>query len=106
MAALPRLLAELHEVPFADIKPESNESLLDLLYAKTRDEDIKATVSKLDIDQLDLLMKFLYKALELGKNSGTLFRWHAAVEEAGGLGCIVRVLTDKKLTCQDDAGDT
>uniref|UniRef100_A0A7S1IUA7 Actin-related protein 2/3 complex subunit 5 n=1 Tax=Eutreptiella gymnastica TaxID=73025 RepID=A0A7S1IUA7_9EUGL len=102
MAQLKALLAKASEDCFPDLKVTQHQALLDMLYAKTREDDIKALVASLDVDALDTLMKFIYKGLELGKNSGVLFKWHAAVEEAGGLGCIVRTLTDSRPMTQDE----
>jgi actin related protein 2/3 complex subunit 5 len=48
--------------------------------------------------QIDLLMKYIYRGFESPSDgsSGHLLLWHEKVFEKGGLGSIVRVLTDKK----------
>lgn len=51
----------------------------------------------LSVDELDVLSKYIYKGLESGNNSPALFKWFAALQtRAGGLGHVVRVLTDEK----------
>lgn len=57
-------------------------------------KNIDEIVSKLDSDQIDLLMKYVYKGFELDKG-GNLLQWHDKLVQIGGLGSIVRVLTDK-----------
>ena len=46
-------------------------------------------------DQVDVLMKFVYKGLGTGEHPG-LFKLHAAIFAKTGLGCIVRVLAERK----------
>ncbi|GIY83109.1 hypothetical protein CEXT_748561 [Caerostris extrusa] len=60
--------------------------------------DIEKTVSQLDRDQIDMLMKYVYKGFENPSEgrSAHLLAWHEKVYAAGGIGSIVRVLTDKK----------
>ncbi|UYV63453.1 ARPC5, partial [Cordylochernes scorpioides] len=67
-----------------------------LLAIKTN--EIERAVSSLDTDLLDVLMKYIYKGFEkpVENSSGHLLIWHEKTYAAGGLGCIVRVLTDKK----------
>lgn len=61
-----------------------------------KDPDMKAAVDSLDIEQLDLLMKYLYRALETGENaSAPLFKWHKAIVEKTGAGSIVRALVER-----------
>lgn len=55
-------------------------------------------ISTLDIDLLDVLMKYIYRGFELPseKSSGHLLVWHEKVFAVAGVGSIVRVLTDLK----------
>lgn len=59
---------------------------------------MEEAVKTLDRDMLDTLMKYIYRGFEqtTEKNSGHLLAWHEKAFAAGGLGCIVRVLTDRK----------
>lgn len=60
--------------------------------------DIEATIAQLDRDQIDMLMKYVYKGFENPSEgrSAHLLAWHEKVYSAGGIGSIVRVLTDRK----------
>ena len=62
---------------------------------------MEEAVNTLDRDQLDILMKYIYKGFETPSegSSGHLLAWHEKVHAVAGVGCIVRVLTDKKRVC-------
>jgi actin related protein 2/3 complex, subunit 5 len=55
-----------------------------------------SVVEELDIDSLDVLMKYVYRGFEFPSDgsSGHLLQWHEKVFSKGGVGSIVRVLTD------------
>ena len=59
---------------------------------------MEEAVNALDRDQLDTLMKYIYRGFETPSegSSGHLLAWHEKVHAVAGVGCIVRVLTDKK----------
>lgn len=55
-----------------------------------------SALQNLSVDEIDILAKYIYKGLESGNNSAALFKWFAALQtRAGGLGHLVRVLTDE-----------
>ncbi|CAG0881427.1 unnamed protein product [Cyprideis torosa] len=58
---------------------------------------VEDTVKGLSSDELDLLMKYIYRGFEAPSDgsSAHLLLWHEKVFERGGLGCISRVLSDK-----------
>lgn len=58
---------------------------------------IDDAVKLLDSDQLDVLMKYVYRGFENpsdGGSSGHLLQWHEKIFAKSGVGSIVRVLTD------------
>jgi len=60
------------------------------------DKDIEAALAGISDEELDVLFKYLYACLTTGDAGKELLQWHAlALKRAGGLGPIVRVLTDK-----------
>eukprot|EP00842_Homolaphlyctis_polyrhiza_P000650 jgi/Hompol1/1586/HPOL_005650-RA len=63
-----------------------------------RPTDIAGVVKDLSRAQLDTLMKYLYRGMASPEvfNSAVLLSWHEKVFELGGLGSIVRVLTDRQ----------
>lgn len=59
---------------------------------------MEEAVNSLDRELQDILMKYIYRGFETPSegSSGHLLAWHEKVNAAAGVGCIVRVLTDKK----------
>ncbi|CEQ41803.1 SPOSA6832_03553 [Sporobolomyces salmonicolor] len=64
----------------------------------SRSTDIPALVATLEPAEQVTLMKYLYKAMEnLGDSSGNVvLGWHEKLVEVAGIGCIVRVMTDRR----------
>ncbi|XP_072016005.1 actin-related protein 2/3 complex subunit 5-like [Amphiura filiformis] len=60
--------------------------------------EIEKSVDALDKDAIDVLMKYIYKgfAVPSDNSSAILLSWHEKAYASGGLGSIVRVLTDRK----------
>ncbi|XP_074619997.1 actin-related protein 2/3 complex subunit 5-C-like [Acropora palmata] len=60
--------------------------------------EIEKAVNTLDKNSQDVLMKYIYRgfAEPSDGSSAVLLTWHEKVLAAGGLGSIVRVLTDRK----------
>eukprot|EP01087_Luapelamoeba_hula_P012765 TRINITY_DN3596_c0_g1_i1.p1 TRINITY_DN3596_c0_g1~~TRINITY_DN3596_c0_g1_i1.p1 ORF type:complete len:130 (-),score=35.43 TRINITY_DN3596_c0_g1_i1:170-559(-) len=77
------------------IKDNSAQLVVSVLMA-IKEADIKKHVDPLPSDELDVLMKYVYKGLEDGENSTALLKWHAIVTEKGGLGCIVRAIAERR----------
>lgn len=67
-----------------------------LLSIKT--SQIEDIISRLDVEQVDTLMKYIYKGFEIPSegSSAHLLVWHEKAFSVGGLGSIIRVLTDHK----------
>jgi actin related protein 2/3 complex subunit 5 len=60
--------------------------------------EIDDAVKALSPDQIDILMKYIYRGFTepSEKSSALLLQWHEKALVVGGLGSIVRVLTDRK----------
>jgi len=63
-----------------------------------KNNDIEKAVNNLDRDTIDILMKYIYKGFisPTENSSAILLAWHEKAYAVGGLGSIVRVLTDRK----------
>lgn len=63
-----------------------------------RSSEIEPAIKSLDEKQIDMLMKYIYYGFECQTegSSAMLLTWHEKVFAVGGLGSIVRVLTDRK----------
>ena len=68
-----------------------------LLAAKP--SDMSLMLKPLEPLELDLLFKYLYKGMASPEryNASLLLAWHEKLFELGGLGGIVRVLTDRRV---------
>jgi len=55
-------------------------------------------IQSLEPDQVDILMKYIYRGFEAPTegSSSHLLSWHEKAFAVGGLGCITRVLSDRK----------
>ena len=61
--------------------------------------EIAGAIQSLSVEDLDTLMKYIYKGFSLGldgQQCGCLLSWHEKVAAKGGMGCIIRVLSDRK----------
>jgi len=77
------------------LKDRMNEVMHRLL-TSMKEAGIKSVVDGLDTDQLDVLMKYIYRLLETGKDCQILLKWHEVVYAKGGDGCIVRVICERR----------
>lgn len=77
------------------IKDNYSRAVVSVLTA-VKEADINKNVDALNPDELDVLMKYIYKGLEDGENSNSLLKWHAAATAKGGLGSIVRTLAERR----------
>lgn len=47
-----------------------------------REDQIETCLSGLSLDEMDILVKYVYKGLGMPRNNGPLFKWHAKVGSA------------------------
>ncbi|WVQ80745.1 hypothetical protein IAT38_002850 [Cryptococcus sp. DSM 104549] len=83
-----------------EAKDLTTASLL-LILNSTRASDIPTVIKSLGPVQQDHLMAYLYKGMAaLGQGTdvsgSVLLTWHEKLTEVAGVGCIVRVMTDRK----------
>eukprot|EP01111_Echinosteliopsis_oligospora_P018788 TRINITY_DN880_c0_g1_i1.p1 TRINITY_DN880_c0_g1~~TRINITY_DN880_c0_g1_i1.p1 ORF type:complete len:141 (+),score=41.01 TRINITY_DN880_c0_g1_i1:110-532(+) len=75
---------------------DSNLAIVLSVLTAIKEKDIEGAVNGLNADEVDVLMKYVYRGLASGDNSGQLLKWHELALKKGGLGAIVRSLTDRK----------
>jgi len=78
-----------------ELKDQNAQVVLNVLTA-VKEKDIDAAVNTLNADQLDVLMKYIYRGLATGEQSAALLKWHESALKKAGLGSIVRALTERK----------
>lgn len=78
--------------------PKKNESadLVGEVLLGIKDADIAKCINGLTPDQLDTLMKYIYRGLSTYNNSNTYLKWHEHVRAKGGLGTIIRCLAERR----------
>ncbi|KAL4400656.1 arp2/3 complex subunit [Malassezia pachydermatis] len=98
----------LHDPPTGSQALEARRMSWSLIFdilSSTRTADILTTVKALSGDERDTLMKYLYRGMELVRtpgeagsiNGAVLLSWHEKLTQVSGTGCIVRVMTDRRV---------
>ena len=67
--------------------------------SSVKSNEIPKTLDSLDIEESDTLMKYIYKGFSVGldgQQCASLLAWHEKVVSKRGMGCIIRVLADRK----------
>nr|CAB3228129.1 SAGA-associated factor 29 homolog [Phallusia mammillata] len=97
--ALRTCLASL-PVRTKDIATKENATLLTIrVLSSIKAGDVASTIQSLNIEELDAIMKYIYKGFSMnldGQQCACLLTWHEKVTAKGGMGCIIRVLADRK----------
>eukprot|EP01089_Gocevia_fonbrunei_P018549 TRINITY_DN62_c0_g1_i1.p1 TRINITY_DN62_c0_g1~~TRINITY_DN62_c0_g1_i1.p1 ORF type:complete len:101 (-),score=20.67 TRINITY_DN62_c0_g1_i1:125-427(-) len=75
---------------------DDNLALVMSVVTSVKEADLQKALGSLSPSDLDVLMKYIYRGLESGDNSHSLLKWHAAVTQKGGLGCIVRAMAERR----------
>ncbi|XP_066260640.1 actin-related protein 2/3 complex subunit 5-C [Euwallacea similis] len=91
----------LINAPLGSKNQQIKENALNLtlrVLLSIKPSQIEEAVNSLEEEQLDILMKYVYKGFENPSegSSGHLLVWHEKVYNVGGVGCIVRVLSDTR----------
>lgn len=60
--------------------------------------EIESIVNELNFDEIDIIMKYIYRGFDVpsDNSSANLLVWHDKAFNKGGVGSIIRVLTDRK----------
>lgn len=77
---------------------DANFNLVLKILLSIRISEIESVVNELNFDEIDILMKYIYRGFEVPSDgsSANLLIWHDKAFNKGGVGSIIRVLTDKK----------
>ena len=77
---------------------DANFSLIQRIMNSIRVSEIATIVNELNFNEIDILMKFIYRGFENPSDgsSANLLVWHDRAFQKGGVGSIIRVMTDKK----------
>ncbi|CAN0592857.1 unnamed protein product, partial [Ectocarpus sp. 12 AP-2014] len=67
------------------VKAKSTECVL-MVLTGVREDQIENCLAGLSLDEIDVLVKYVYKGLGMPRNNGPLFKWHAKVR--WGLGSV------------------
>ena len=73
---------------------DDNAEVVRNVMISIQDASIDSTIAALDDEELDCLMKYVYRFLAL-PNLPSMLKWHAKIVEKVGVGCIMRTLADK-----------
>ncbi|KAJ2083066.1 arp2/3 complex subunit [Coemansia sp. RSA 988] len=97
--ALEKALAEPPYGRGLEPAQSSNAQLVSEILMATRAQDIASVVANLADEDRDVLLKYIYHGLARPAefNCGVLLSWHERIVESGGLGSIVRVMSDRRV---------
>lgn len=75
-----------------------NRDLMLQLLLSVKSSEMDRVIEGLEPELIDRLMKYIYRGFETPSegSSGHLLIWHDKVFAVGGVGSVVRVITDKK----------
>ncbi|XP_008193030.2 actin-related protein 2/3 complex subunit 5-B [Tribolium castaneum] len=98
---LEALKAVLVNAPLGSKNQQIKENAVNLtlrVLLAIKPSQIEEAVNSLNPDLVDVLMKYIYRGFEYPSegSSGHLLVWHEKVFNVGGVGCIVRVLSDTR----------
>lgn len=78
------------------VKDKALQTVLRILSSfKTTDMD-GALQAMTNMEHIDTLMKYIYRGFDFPVHSSMLLNWHEKVYAVGGVGSVMRVLTDRR----------
>ncbi|OQV18303.1 putative Actin-related protein 2/3 complex subunit 5 [Hypsibius exemplaris] len=78
------------------VKDKALQTVLRIM-TSFKNSDIDAALQSMtNPDHIDTLMKYIYRGFDFPANSSMLLNWHEKVYAIGGVGSVMRVLTDKR----------
>jgi len=98
--ALTMVLTDPPYGPNVDEAKDTNFATLLTILGSTKSSEVPNIVKGLSQDAQDTLMKYLYKGMAMPGRSdaaSVLLSWHEKLTELAGIGCIVRVMTDRRV---------
>jgi len=95
------LIQAIDDPPYGldrDKAKEQNTRVVMEVLASIKATDIPDLIKSLSNTQQDTLMKYIYRGMTSPEiySSPVLLNWHEKLTEVAGVGCIVRVITDRK----------
>ncbi|KAH9416095.1 actin-related protein 2/3 complex, subunit 5 [Dermatophagoides pteronyssinus] len=77
---------------------DANFQLVLKVLLSVKISEIESICMELNFDEIDILMKYIYRGFELpsDNSSAHLLVWHDKAFQKGGVGSIIRVLTDRR----------
>ena len=95
------LKAALQNPPYRSKDASANKAanLLVRVLSSVKTSDIPKSLESLSVEELDVLLKYIYKGFSLGldgQQCASLLSWHEKIVAKGGMGSVIRVLTDRK----------
>jgi len=72
-----------------------------------RNSNPSSAVNGLSADQVDVAMKYVYRGMQDadGAQCSAMLKWHEALFEKGGLGSIIRALTERDRNKEKETKD-
>ncbi|EFA81679.1 actin related protein 2/3 complex [Heterostelium album PN500] len=99
--ALPVVLADPPIYTKSQAIKDQNAAIVINVLSNIKEKEIDGCLESLDADQLDILMKYIYRGLAAAAtsdntNAALFFKWYEATLKKAGMGCVVRAISERK----------
>lgn len=64
---------------FGFVNQDKSSECVMMVLTGVREDKIDDCLSSLSLEEVDVLVKYVYKGLGIPRNNGPLFKWHAKV---------------------------